>query len=59
MGQPMAGKLLYGAHQLTIHDISEATMVPLLASPPTILARWPTQQRAGVGSTPVSRSKIS
>jgi 3-hydroxyisobutyrate dehydrogenase-like beta-hydroxyacid dehydrogenase len=31
MGQPMAGKLLDGGHQLTVHDISEANMAPLLA----------------------------
>ena len=31
MGQPMAGKLLDGGHQLTVHDISEAGMAPLLA----------------------------
>ena len=30
MGQPMAGKLLDGGHQLTIHDINEAAMRPLL-----------------------------
>jgi 3-hydroxyisobutyrate dehydrogenase-like beta-hydroxyacid dehydrogenase len=29
-GQPMAGKLLDAGHQLTIHDISEANMAPLL-----------------------------
>ncbi len=31
MGQPMAGKLLDGGHQLLIHDINEAAMRPLLA----------------------------
>src|SRR4051794_34593212 len=31
MGQPMAGKLLDGGHQLTVHDISEANMAPLLS----------------------------
>jgi 3-hydroxyisobutyrate dehydrogenase-like beta-hydroxyacid dehydrogenase len=31
MGQPMAGKLLDAGHQLTVHDISEANMAPLLA----------------------------
>ncbi len=30
MGQPMAGKLLDGGHSLTIHDISEMAMQPLL-----------------------------
>ncbi len=30
MGQPMAGKLLDGGHGLTIYDISEAAMAPLL-----------------------------
>ena len=30
MGQPMAGKLLDGGHQLTIHDVNEAAMRPLL-----------------------------
>src|SRR5271163_2106428 len=30
MGLPMAGKLLDGGHRLTIHDISEAAMQPLL-----------------------------
>lgn len=30
MGQPMAGKLLDGGHDLLIHDISEAAMQPLL-----------------------------
>lgn len=30
MGQPMAGKLLDGGHQLTIYDISEVAMRPLL-----------------------------
>lgn len=31
MGQPMAGKLLDGGHSLTVCDISEAAMAPLLA----------------------------
>lgn len=31
MGQPMAHKLLDGGHALTVHDISEAAMQPLLA----------------------------
>ncbi|HVY17318.1 MAG TPA: NAD(P)-dependent oxidoreductase [Rhodopila sp.] len=31
MGQPMAGKLLDGGHQLTLLDINEANMAPLLA----------------------------
>jgi 3-hydroxyisobutyrate dehydrogenase-like beta-hydroxyacid dehydrogenase len=31
MGQPMAGKLLDGGHQLSIVDINEANMAPLLA----------------------------
>jgi 3-hydroxyisobutyrate dehydrogenase-like beta-hydroxyacid dehydrogenase len=31
MGQPMARKLLDGGHQLTVHDISQANMAPLLA----------------------------
>jgi 3-hydroxyisobutyrate dehydrogenase-like beta-hydroxyacid dehydrogenase len=31
MGQPMAGKLLDGGHQLTILDLNEANMAPLLA----------------------------
>ena len=31
MGQPMAGKLLDAGHQLTVYDISEANMAPLLA----------------------------
>jgi 3-hydroxyisobutyrate dehydrogenase-like beta-hydroxyacid dehydrogenase len=30
MGLPMAGKLLDGGHRLTIHDISEAAMQPLV-----------------------------
>jgi 3-hydroxyisobutyrate dehydrogenase-like beta-hydroxyacid dehydrogenase len=30
MGQPMARKLLDGGHQLTVHDISQANMAPLL-----------------------------
>jgi 2-hydroxy-3-oxopropionate reductase len=30
MGQPMAGRLLDGGHSLTIHDINEAAMRPLL-----------------------------
>jgi len=30
MGQPMAGRLLDGGHGLTIHDINEAAMAPLL-----------------------------
>lgn len=30
MGLPMAGKLLDGGHRLTIHDISDAAMRPLL-----------------------------
>ena len=30
MGQPMAGKLLDGGHGLTIYDIDEAAMEPLL-----------------------------
>jgi 2-hydroxy-3-oxopropionate reductase len=30
MGQPMAGKLLDGGHSLTIYDINEAAMRPLL-----------------------------
>ncbi len=30
MGQPMAGKLLDGGHSLTIYDISEAALQPLL-----------------------------
>lgn len=30
MGQPMAGKLLDGGHGLTIYDISESAMAPLL-----------------------------
>src|SRR5260221_555178 len=30
MGQPMAGKLLDGGHGLTVYDISEAAMRPLL-----------------------------
>jgi 3-hydroxyisobutyrate dehydrogenase-like beta-hydroxyacid dehydrogenase len=30
MGLPMAGKLLDGGHQLTVHDISDAAMQPLL-----------------------------
>ncbi|MGE0225117.1 MAG: NAD(P)-dependent oxidoreductase [Acetobacteraceae bacterium] len=30
MGQPMAGKLLDGGHQLTILDVNEAAMQPLL-----------------------------
>jgi 3-hydroxyisobutyrate dehydrogenase-like beta-hydroxyacid dehydrogenase len=30
MGLPMAGKLMDGGHSLTIHDISEAAMLPLL-----------------------------
>ena len=30
MGQPMAGKLLYGGHGLVIYDLSEAAMEPLL-----------------------------
>lgn len=31
MGQPMAGKLLDGGHQLSILDLNEANMAPLLA----------------------------
>jgi 3-hydroxyisobutyrate dehydrogenase-like beta-hydroxyacid dehydrogenase len=31
MGQPMARKLLGGGHQLTVHDVSQANMAPLLA----------------------------
>ena len=31
MGQPMAGKLLDCGHHLTVHDINEANMAPLLA----------------------------
>jgi len=31
MGQPMAGKLLDGGHQLTVLDVNEANMAPLLA----------------------------
>lgn len=31
MGQPMANKLIDGGHQLTIHDLNEAAMAPLLA----------------------------
>ena len=30
MGQPMAGKLLDGGHRLTVLDINEAAMRPLL-----------------------------
>ncbi|HEY4043621.1 MAG TPA: NAD(P)-binding domain-containing protein, partial [Rhodopila sp.] len=30
MGLPMAGKLLDGGHSLTIYDINEAAMRPLL-----------------------------
>jgi 3-hydroxyisobutyrate dehydrogenase-like beta-hydroxyacid dehydrogenase len=30
MGLPMAGKLLDGGHQLTVFDIREAAMQPLL-----------------------------
>ena len=44
MGQPMAGKLLDGGHGLTVFDISEAAMAPLLlrqarrAASPRVLA---------------------
>ena len=31
MGQPMAGRLLDGGHTLTVHDVSESNMAPLLA----------------------------
>ena len=31
MGRPMAGKLLDAGHQLSIHDINDANMAPLLA----------------------------
>jgi 3-hydroxyisobutyrate dehydrogenase-like beta-hydroxyacid dehydrogenase len=31
MGQPMAGKLLDGGHQLTLLDVNETNMAPLLA----------------------------
>src|SRR3981189_1854030 len=30
MGQPMAGKLLDGGHELWVHDVREAAMRPLL-----------------------------
>src|SRR5882762_4289921 len=30
MGQPMAGKLLDGGHSLTVYDINEAAIRPLL-----------------------------
>ena len=33
MGQPMAHKLLDAGHTLTIHDINEAAMRPLLERP--------------------------
>ncbi len=29
----MPGKLVYRAHQLTMHDMTEVTTVPLLANP--------------------------
>jgi 3-hydroxyisobutyrate dehydrogenase-like beta-hydroxyacid dehydrogenase len=31
MGQPMAHKLIDGGHQLTIHDLNQAALAPLLA----------------------------
>jgi 2-hydroxy-3-oxopropionate reductase len=31
MGQPMAGRLLDGGHGLTVHDLNEANIAPLLA----------------------------
>jgi 3-hydroxyisobutyrate dehydrogenase-like beta-hydroxyacid dehydrogenase len=33
MGQPMAGKLLDVGHTLTVHDVNEANVAPLLARP--------------------------
>ena len=31
MGQPMAEKLIDGGHQLSVYDINEGAMAPLLA----------------------------
>jgi hypothetical protein len=58
MGQPMAGKLVYGAHQLTMQDMADATTAPLLASPADNLAQLADTQRAGVGRRP-SADRIS
>ena len=30
MGQPMAGKLLDGGHELVVYDVREEAMLPLL-----------------------------
>ena len=40
MGQPVADKLVYGAHQLTMQDMADATTAPLLASPADNLERF-------------------
>jgi 3-hydroxyisobutyrate dehydrogenase-like beta-hydroxyacid dehydrogenase len=48
MGQPMAHKLLDASHTLTIHDINEAAMRPLLErrhGAPTRRESWPIAAR--------------
>jgi 3-hydroxyisobutyrate dehydrogenase-like beta-hydroxyacid dehydrogenase len=35
MGQPMAGKLLDGGHELWVYDVREEAMLPLLRAPGT------------------------
>jgi hypothetical protein len=54
----VADKLVYGAHQLMIHEMSEATMVPLLAIPAddALVLAGTAARRSG--STPISRSKL-
>ena len=41
MGLPMAGKLMDGGHSLTVHDINEAAMQPLLPPPNRTWTIWP------------------